>query len=182
MKHCFRTGMNEGGWGLSAARAIMVNMPEEVFNIWLGRLIGRDGSKDAWPFVRATQSTHGTRWHQYLDGHSIQAISNLRWRKQQIPASPSLFVPNSRTRLQSIIDAHVHGLRTPCPNLQEGQNGESFLRSRDFVLRTSRLPRPAILIRHARDYQIMDGNDRLAAFLSVPHLAGTLFECWVGEL
>ena len=182
MKHSFRTTEHDQCGGLVAARRIMVNMPAEVFDIWLGSLIGKDGSKDGWPFIHAAQPTYGTRWHQYFDGHSIQTISNLRWHRERVLASPSLFGSNSRKRLQWIIDAHLHGLRTPCSNLKEGKGRESFLRSRDFVARTGKLHTPAVLIKQAQGLQIMDGNHRLAAFFSLYARSSLSLDCWVGDL
>ncbi len=166
---------------LADAKKIMVKMPAEVFDGWLGSLIDEDGTRDEWPFKTAYAPTNGTIWRQYLDGHTIKTISDLAWKREQIPGVSALFNPSARERIKWIIDAHIHGRLTPVAKLKEGKAGESFFRSREFIKRTGRLHTPPILIKQFQGYQIMDGNHRLAALFSIPN-SFAMLDCWVGHI
>jgi hypothetical protein len=124
--------------------------------------------------------TFGTAWHQFFDGHSIQAISKLYWNRQQLPCSGNLFHPSARKIIKWIIEAHIHGRSTPVANLKKGKAGESFPRSRKFILRTGRLHTPAVLIKQPQGYQIMDGNHRIAAFFSLNPTTNSVLNAWIG--
>lgn len=160
----------------------MVNMPDAVFNLWFRDLLEKDGSKESWPFVRASQRTFSTRWHQCLNGHSIQAIRNMRWQKRQIPATLSVFTVAFQNRLRRIIEAYAHKLCAPCTNVMDKKRHGSFWRALDHAERVGCLHAPAVLIQQAEGYQIMDGCHRIAALLSLPDRQDLLLDCWVGTV
>jgi hypothetical protein len=149
-------------------------MPAEVFDAWFAPLIKSDG----WPFLSEFAFPTGV-WTQYLDGHSIQSIKRLVWKRDEVIRTIHAFSPDSHRRIEWIIQQHVHGIQTPVAKIKNGKGRESFLRSREYVERTGSLFAPIILIKQMMGYDIMDGNHRAAALFAVRRPIFS-FDAWIG--
>ena len=160
---------------IARAKGMLPAMPDEVFDEWLAPLIKSDG----WPFFTEFSIPTGV-WSQYLDGHSIQSIKRLNWKRGQIIRNFYSFCQESRNIIRWIIDQHLHGVATPVARIKNGKGGESFFRSREFIERTGRLYAPVILIKETFGYKVMDGNHRVAALFAVRRNI-LAFDVWTGE-
>jgi hypothetical protein len=96
---------------------MMVNMPDEVFEIYLVPLILTDG----WPFKTLDSPTFGV-WWDYFDHHTVKQISQLTWERNEIPFSLYSFHQVAKDRIHWIIGAHIYGRSTPCANIEDGKN------------------------------------------------------------
>ena len=150
------------------------DMPAEVFDAWLAPLIKSDG----WPFFSEFSFASGL-WAQYFDGHSIQSIKRLTWKRDKPICSIHSFSPDSKSIVRAIINTHVYGAETIYAHIKNGHGRESFLRSRDFIQRTGRIYAPMILIKDLFGFQIIDGHHRAAALFSVTNPIFN-FDAWIG--
>lgn len=158
----------------SRARAMLRNMPDEVFRIYLEPLIRSNG----WPFRGVDSPTFGV-WRNYFDGHTLKKISQLTWKREKISFRFARFHPSSKDRIRWIIGAHIYGLNTPCANVVNGR--ARFIRCQRYIASTARMPVPVILMRSYAGLRILDGNHRLAAMASLPNSSIGVIDCWIGE-
>jgi len=160
---------------VAIARAILTNMPNEVFDIYIQPLILSNG----WPF-RSLNSPTLPPWLLYFDHHSIQTIGKLRWERHTMYFLLGLFHSSSQQRIVGIIDTHIRGLSTPFANITNGR--QRFFRPRAYIARTGRMPVPVILMQDFGGLRILDGNHRLAALASLRNANSIVVDCWIGSL
>lgn len=162
---------------LEHAQSMFPKMPQEVFDLWLRPLIG----DDEWPFSSIYDGTKGTVWFQYFWGESIRMVAQLSWERKKLPLSISLFSPESALTINEIIEAHMRGIESPIAKIKNGKARESFHRSRKFIEQTGRLYTPVVLRGDFDDFQIVDGNHRIAAAFSLGLDESFLFDTWIGH-
>ncbi len=159
------------------AKAMLPDMPGEVFAIWIEPLVIADG----WPFFSSALPAFSGAWSQYFVGEPVQTFNDLLWERKQIPLSFASFEPHSRSIIKWVIETHVHGRLTPVAKVKKGQGGKSFLRSRQFIQRTGRVHTPVVLWKQFGGYKIMDGNHRVAACFSLSPGPRFVLDAWVAH-
>ena len=162
---------------LEQARSMFPKMPQEVFDLWLRPLIELDG----WPFTSIYADTYGTVWFQYFVLEPIEMVAELSWERKMLPFSLRLFNPGSKTTIDWIISAHMSGIKTPVAELKNGKAGESFFRSRKFIEDTGRVHTPVVVWEDLGDFQILDGNHRIAAAHSLGLDESFFLDTWIGK-
>lgn len=162
---------------LEHAQSMFPKMPPEVFDLWLRPFIEADG----WPFSSINDDTKGTIWDQYFVGESIGMVAQLSWERKMLPLSISLFNPESEITINWIIEAHIYGVETPVAKIKNGKAGESFFRSRKFIECAGRVHTPVVVRESSDDFQILDGNHRIAAAFSLSLDESFLLDTWVGH-
>ena len=174
------------------AKVLLPDMPDAVFDIWLGPLIEKGG----WPFTSVRQSTVNTDWHQCLAGVSLQDLSTMRWLRCNAPFSLPALHPSSAVTILGICAAYVEGWPSTIPGmtqhqvgmlirrlraLKDGRARESFFRSREYLERIGSLHTPVVLIQRPDGLKIMDGNHRAAALLSLLDSHFVPLDSWIGN-
>ena len=160
------------------ARAMLANMPDEVFDIYIAPLIESHG----WPFESLdrppSNPIEGRRWFQMFDLQSVQTISQLSWKRLEIPFAHAGFHPRAHQVVTALINLHVFGVNTfvtPIANTRE-----KFFSARAYIQETGTMPVPVILQYDSEGFRILDGNHRLAAMTSFSNNDAGIIDCWVG--
>ena len=162
---------------LEHAQSMFPKMPQDVFDLWLRPFIEEDG----WPFSSINDDTKGTVWLQYFWGESIGMVSQLSWERKRLPLSTSLFTPVSMMMIDEIIKAHMCGADIPIAKIKNGKARESFLRSRKFIECAGRVHTPVVVRGELGDFEILDGNHRIAAAFSLGLDESFFLDTWIGH-
>lgn len=162
---------------LEHAQSMFPKMPQDVFDLWLRPFIEEDG----WPFSSINDDTKGTDWFQYFVGESIGMVAQLSWERKMLPLSISLFNPESVIMINEIIEAHMCGVEKPVAKIKNGKAGESFFRSRKFIEHKGRVYAPVVVRESSDDFQILDGNHRIAAAFSLSLDEPFFLDTWIGH-
>jgi hypothetical protein len=159
------------------ARELLPNMPDEVFSLYIEPLIQLYG----WPY-RSIDSPGTKRWTQAFDHQGIKTISQLSWKRHEVPFPLALFHPDAHQVIALLINQHIRGIPTATANVVNTK--QKFFHARDYIARTGRMPKPVILMRDlfGGALRILDGNHRLAAMSSVPNANDLVIDCWIGTL
>jgi hypothetical protein len=160
---------------VALARSIFKNMPDEVFYMWIGPLIGEIG----WPFLSVQDSNFNTAWRLLFYGKSIQYIAKLSWERCEMPFASIRFEPFSEQRINGLIAGHVRGIDNRLMDIKGGRG--RFFKFRELIAVNGRVPAPALLMLNDKDYSILDGNHRIAALASLPNASELMLDCWVGR-
>jgi hypothetical protein len=157
----------------TASRAFFSRFPEEVFSLWLDDRIRSNG----WP-------PSGIEWAGFLSGRSPEEWQGFSWTKRMVTLSPSDLSSTSLNIAVQMFEAHI---------LQQGNLLSAYIPDsktrfeglRQFIAQNARLPAPLILLRSAGGYDVIDGNHRVAAMLSLGMTGGACaffpqaFEAWI---
>lgn len=146
------------------AKAMLPNMPTEVFDIWIAPLVASAG----WPFYTPNDLNIAGSWSQYLRRKTVEQINNLVWRRRQVPCDLRAFQPDTREIIKLVILAYAHGNKAALAKVgrvKNGRGGESFLRSYRFIERTGRLYTDVVLLEYPNGFQIADGAHRIGFVL-----------------
>ncbi len=156
------------------ARAVFKDMPDDVFAMYIEPLIQVYGWRYASKHALVSQG-----WYEAFDNQPLSTIVDLQWEQRQGNLSSLNFHPDSSKRLVWIVQAHCHGLKTPCSNITNGKR--RFSDCLDYIHRTRKLPKTVVLMQSIQGYRILDGNHRLAAALSVKHNYDVRVPYWLGS-
>jgi len=160
--------------GVSRARQVFDKMPDEVFNTYIVPLIKFHG----WS-ATSKHSMVSDRWRRAFDNQRLKTIAELSWQRKELSFTETIFHPDSECRIGWLIAQHTRGANTPLANLADTKT--RFIKCRQFIARTGRLPVPVILMRDYFSYRLLDGNHRIAALASLSPPPGFLFSVWVGS-
>ncbi len=156
------------------ARSVFENMPDEVFELYIGPLIkdlGWSYSSKSDPISRG--------WQQAFDNNQLATIVELEWKQGNTNYRSLSFHNNSVDNLNWIVQAHVDGIRTPCSDVRNGkQRFESCL---TYIKQMGRLPKPVVFMNSIGGFRILDGNHRLAAALAVSRTIDAEVPYWIGS-
>ena len=162
---------------LEHAQSMFQKMPPEVFDLWLRPFIEADG----WPFSSIYADTRDTAWREYFVGESIGMVAQLTWERKRLPLSISLFNPESVIMINDIIEAHMRDVNKPIAKIKNGKARESFFRSRKFIECTGRVHTPVVVRGELGDFEILDGNHRIAAAFSLGLDESFFLDTWIGH-
>lgn len=160
---------------VETVRALLPNMPDELFSLYMEPLIQEHG----WPSC-SPDSPEDMPWWQLFDCHPFKTICQLSWVRIEIPFSLEIFHPFSQQQIKGLLQVHLFGARTIYADIP---NTESrFRRARNYIAGKSRVPVPVVLMRDPKGLRILDGNHRLAAMASFANATSGIVDCWVGRL
>jgi hypothetical protein len=159
---------------LEKARKMLPKMPQEVFDLWIAPLVESDG----WPFNTVMDIAIG-RWGTYLDGHTLNSLSNLNWKRQNLSSQFTGFSPNTKRLILALMKQYVFGVQTLQGRIKNGP--ARFRRALDYIRAYRTLPRPVILIQNFFHYDLMDGNHRLAALMASGLANQVNVPAWIGS-
>lgn len=157
------------------ARAMLPLMPSDVFDIWMVPFIESRG----WPFISVFTPASGP-WAHNLCGYSLNFISKLNWKLQQLPGDLTGFRPILPKRIKALARQYTTGIRTLNVSVINGP--ARFRRALVYIQRHGTIPKPVIVINRRSHLDLMDGNHRLAALLTAGVIPRHKFAAWVGSL
>jgi hypothetical protein len=160
----------------SAARQLLLNMPEEIFDLWFDGRIEANG----WPPGRGV-------WEGALREKPITYWQSLVWSKQTVvPRFTNLTAPTQRI-ITELTLASFHNTSTDVGRYMGKQSKDKLSRIFDYVQTYRKLPNPLIFLLDGSLFEIVDGCHRLALFFHLrnntrtSHLLSPYQEAWVGE-
>lgn len=159
---------------IARARAMLPNMPVEVFDIWIAPLVKTGG----WPFLNNRSPASG-QWVNNFSGHSLHLISQLRWELHNLPGSLTSFNPILKKRLALLAKQYITGIRQFNCAITNGP--ARFRRALAYVRVHKCVPKPVIAIQGTFHLELLDGNHRLAAMLTAGLLPRRSIQVWVGK-
>ena len=136
-----------------ASRTTFPKMPEEIFTLWLDARIKRKG----WP-------PQGIVWQGYLCGKTIDFWQKLNWTKQEVFLSKELIGRLSWPVLTQLINGNVNGANNVVMAYVEDSR-ERFAKIMAYAQANHNIPGTIILLKTGQQYEIVDGNHRLAALI-----------------
>jgi hypothetical protein len=144
------------------------NFPDQVIDTWLLPL-ARDAGWPPAPF---------SRWDAILLDRPLSFWRSLVWERRIVPLNWLTLESGSLARLQGLIEAG-HGAN----NIYAQQIRDTRKRFRGFVTylqQHGQLPLPPVVLQTHGQYIVVDGNHRVAAYISVGSSLSGL-SCWVGQ-
>ena len=165
--------MNE----LQKAKAMLPNMPDEVFDTWLLPIIRGHNS---WPYSNILSPHPSQRWHQYFGLLTLCDISNLLWDRISLTFDMGCLDQLSNATINTLIEKHIYNFDTTGGfNVRDSK--KRFFGFVEFIKRTGNIPAPIIGINTDNGLRILDGNHRLSA-LTYLGLRGRInCDTWVGH-
>jgi hypothetical protein len=133
----------------------------KVFDMWLAPFIQEIG----WSFTELSDDLSGTRWNVLLGGIRLYIWHQVIWSRLDVEFTKIEFNPFTAVAIKSIIDHCVHNLSTGTANLQNTK--ERFRVCTEFVRAHQTIPKPIVGIARKSQLEVLDGNHRIAALLSV---------------
>jgi len=157
------------------AKAMLPNIPDEIFDIWLSALI----EEISWPFKQLTDPTIGTSWELHLGELTPGDFAKLVWNKDVLTMDTCVLEQFSKMALQTFISKSSKKDGT----IGNGylKNSESRIRSHiSCIERTERLFAPIILIKTLAGFCMLDGYHRMTA-VHLSQKPDIKIDAWIGE-
>lgn len=136
-------------------------MPDEVYDMWISPIAKEYG----WPFVSVTESLEETKWKYVLARTPLEIWFRCEWELMEFQLSVIPFSDGSRMSVGSLIQRCKEGRDTIFAGVSGSE--ERFKACADFIAANNRLPKPIVGLIRNRKFEIMDGNHRIAALLSL---------------
>lgn len=139
-------------------KKILPNFPDEIIKLWLLPFALKLG----WPPEKHE------RWSLILAEKPIEFWRNIKWEKKEIDLSKTPFSAITRGAIKGIADAYLFGKNNNYWR-ELGKNGKQrFYDAYKYIAKNGILPKPLILLTNeSNDYDVVDGNHRLLAFLAI---------------
>jgi len=145
------------------------DFPDEVVQTWLLPLAKSAG----WP------PTPLSRWDHILMHRPLSFWRSVEWEKRRVSLNQFSLEHESLRRIQGLLDANVRGVYNIYAQ-QISNTGQRFRRIVRYLQQHGSLPAPPVLLSGGFQYEVLDGNHRLAAYFCVgASLLGPT--CWVGQ-
>ena len=142
------------------ARSQLPNFPEEIFVLWMDKLIDRS----SWPPKRLEDDCPKDCWEKLLLCRSLSYWRSRSWEKKVVYFDSYVFQEMDWRRISDIIGANICGLDNPISR-QIYNTKERFERIRSYVEANLKFPQPPIFLQVSDEkYELMDGHHRLAVF------------------
>ena len=153
----------------SQIKSDLPDFPDEVIQTWLlpfARSVG-------WP------PAPFSRWDRILIHRPLSFWRTVEWEKRRVSLNGLSLEARSLGQIQGLLDANVRGVRNIYAE-QIPNTSDRFRSIVRYLQHHGRLPRPPVLFRTGFQYEILDGNHRLAAYF---HVGTSLLgpTCWVGQ-
>jgi hypothetical protein len=134
------------------------NFPRDIVEQWIGYYAHSEG----WPPPDPLTG----RWANLLDGHPLRFWQFIRWTEELLSPMALPFTEQSRQTILEIISANTRN-SVNSYSLFMGEEGKPrFMSLLKFIIQNGRPPKNPIVIRQGRYYDVMDGNHRLAAYIT----------------
>lgn len=136
------------------SRMIFPSFPEEVFTLWLEDRIRSNG----WPPC-------GPEWLGFLFGESITFWQNLHWEERTMTLGVADLAPRSKMLVSQIFEAGIGRKNLMADYIPN--TAERFLSCVQFICDNNSVPGKILLLASHDGYEVIDGNHRIAALLTV---------------
>jgi hypothetical protein len=133
------------------------NFPDDVIDQWIGYYAESEG----WPPPIPLEG----RWKGLLANKDLEYWSSLSWSKEVIYPSTLVLTPECNLRIQQMIDFHADGVSCAYSEFMGEEAKSRLARLLQFLRENGNLPCPPILIETGGEYEIIDGNHRVVAYL-----------------
>ena len=156
-------------------REFFPNMPDEVFEDWLGPLIEVKG----WPFTSIDDDLQVTdlRYILGLD-NTLREWCTCEWELTEIDPLKTKFTIGSIQMIQAIISHAALGQQSATSNVENST--ERFSACSAYINEHGNIPKPIVIKPENEGYALMDGNHRLAAFLYLE--LTTKVPAWIAKI
>ena len=154
-------------------REFFPSMPDEVFDMWLAPFIAEIG----WPFTEHNTDTTGTRWVNLLGETPLPQWMSCTWDLVDIDFRKIKISTSSQFALHAVIQFCTAGTHTEAANLANTK--DRFRACADFIAANGRIPSPIVAIIRGEEFDIVDGNHRIAALAHVGPPKNYLIPAWV---
>jgi hypothetical protein len=134
------------------------NFPRDVVEQWIGYYAESEG----WP---PPQPLTG-RWAALLDYRPLCFWRALTWSEELLAPSVMPFTLHSVGSISQIIDAHTKNAVNDYSKFMGEEGKPRFAGLLTFVIQHGYPPKNPIVIRESGQYEVMDGNHRLAAYIA----------------
>jgi hypothetical protein len=162
---------------IARARQMLDQMPDQVFELWLEPIIRLNG----WPFANLNAPCVGN-FREYFGAIPLNEVAKLHWHRSPLAIADCVFNPNSKKRIQQMMDFHIFGRKD---GLECAVDGEArFMRLKEVIAKICAYPAPIVLLRDGEYFQILDGYHRITALFALV-FEGKVekfeMDCWIGE-
>ncbi len=158
---------------IEKARAMLPEMPEEVFTMWIAEVVARNG----WPFECLSDSAREP-WRSYFCGLSLRNISELVWEKSAATIGIGTLHPDAQKSIHSMMMVQSIGMTEGFEVPDDSR--DRWMRILSFVQETRELPCPVVLLGQSDHFRIFDGHHRLAVGVHVLGLGFTT-QAWIAN-
>lgn len=159
-----------------AARQLLQQMPEEIFELWFDDRIKKNG----WPPYREI-------WKGTLREKPITYWTKLQWKKCSVKIDYDLLTELSKEIICGLTEANFYD-KLNSYSFYPNDSKFRLNRITDYIQKYSKIPNPLIFIYENGKYEIVDGSHRLTAFFQFQKFSrkkGNLSckqEAWIGEI
>lgn len=161
---------------IQKAKAMLPNMPEEVFSTRLSPIIREHNS---WPYKNIFSSHPSLQWSQYFGLFTLNDISHCLWRKITLCFDMTCLDPLSNRTIEILIKKHVHNFDAAWQfNIRNSK--VRFFGFVELINRTRSIPAPIIGINTDDGLRVLDGNHRLSALTHLKLRGQVQWDTWVG--
>jgi hypothetical protein len=140
---------------------MFTTLPCQVCELWLDPIVERYG----WPFQSVDETTHGTEWRWVLPRMNLRQLAEFEWKREDVDFATKPLCQESLRTIRGLYQQHVLGLDTLFTSVAATQ--ERFRACAEFILEHHTLPQPVILRDLGDSFELLDGNHRITAMLSV---------------
>ena len=161
---------------IKQAKAMLPNIPDEVFDGFLSPLIDSFG----WPFSSVSQILDGTEWCRILYPLTLPELSALKWNRKLFTLESHSLYKGSVADLEHIIRNKVENIwapigrdSTPCRM--------SLLWHEADIMETGKFCSPITIAKTPTGWKILDGNHRVAALFTLDLVEKVQIDAWVGS-
>lgn len=162
---------------IKQAKAMLPNMPDEVFDGFLSPLIDSFG----WPFRSVYQILDGTEWYRILSPLTLPELSVLKWNRKLFTLESHTLYEGSIADLELIIRnkeedvwAAISRDSSPCR--------VSLLWHEADIQKTGKFCAPITMAQTPFGWKILDGNHRIAALFTLGLVETVKVDAWIGML
>jgi tellurite resistance-related uncharacterized protein len=162
---------------IQKAKAMLPNMPDEVFNTWLLPIIRHHNS---WPYDNILSPHPTDQWRRYFGLFTLHDFSECVWYRMRLTFDMGCLDPISDSVIQTLIEKHIKNRNTP-GRLNVLNSKSRFLGFVEFIQRTRTIPAPIIGINTGNGLRILDGNHRIAALTHLKLRGTILCDTWIAS-
>ncbi len=134
------------------------NFPAEIIEEWIGHYAESEGWPPPTPLVG--------RWRNLLAGHPFAYWKGLIWSKEDLSPLRMTLTDDCADLIGQIIEAHINGQKNNYSHFMGVEGREQFYHILRFLVSHGTFPKAPVVLHHANDYEIMDGNHRFAAYIA----------------